>query len=169
MATTTTADDGAQTSNDDVNYRGRRTATAEPNPVVGPDGTALDSCTDLANHSPTGLEWGYGGSGPAQLALALLADRYPDSAAVAHYQRFKGDVVTHLDGDNWTLPVGVIDDYLTAEQVADATPSTEISGPHPEITEGEHSGSVFCRCESCGNETISAEVKLHGCPRCEGV
>jgi hypothetical protein len=29
---------------------------------------------DLANHSPDGFEWGYGGSGPAQLALAILAD-----------------------------------------------------------------------------------------------
>src|SRR2546426_5830744 len=29
---------------------------------------------DLWNHSPTGFECGYGGSGPAQLALALLAE-----------------------------------------------------------------------------------------------
>lgn len=29
---------------------------------------------DLRNHSPEGFEWGYGGSGPAQLALAILAD-----------------------------------------------------------------------------------------------
>src|SRR5262245_4369364 len=29
---------------------------------------------ELANHSPTGFEWGYGGSGPAQLALAMVAD-----------------------------------------------------------------------------------------------
>jgi len=29
---------------------------------------------DLVNHSPSGFEWSYGGSGPAQLALTLLAD-----------------------------------------------------------------------------------------------
>ncbi len=29
---------------------------------------------EIRNHSPSGFEWGYGGSGPAQLALALLAD-----------------------------------------------------------------------------------------------
>ena len=29
---------------------------------------------DLRNHSPTGFAWGYLGSGPAQLALAILAD-----------------------------------------------------------------------------------------------
>src|SRR5467141_965015 len=29
---------------------------------------------EARNHSPTGFAWGYGGSGPAQLALALLID-----------------------------------------------------------------------------------------------
>jgi len=32
----------------------------------------------LASHSPSGFEWGYGGSGPAQLALALLLDYTDD-------------------------------------------------------------------------------------------
>jgi hypothetical protein len=32
----------------------------------------LQERLDLWNHSPTGLEWGYAGSGPAQLALALI-------------------------------------------------------------------------------------------------
>ena len=31
---------------------------------------------DLVNHSPTGFEWGYGGSGPAQLAVAMLAHHF---------------------------------------------------------------------------------------------
>lgn len=35
---------------------------------------------DLYNHSPTGLEWGYGGSGPHQLALAILAHATGDEA-----------------------------------------------------------------------------------------
>jgi hypothetical protein len=30
----------------------------------------------LRNHSPTGFAWGYGGSGPGQLALAILADYF---------------------------------------------------------------------------------------------
>jgi Family of unknown function (DUF6166) len=34
------------------------------------DGRRLNPRLDLWNHSPTGFEWGYGGSGPAQLALA---------------------------------------------------------------------------------------------------
>lgn len=44
---------------------------------------------DLINHSPTGFEWGYGGSGPAQLALALLADAINDDTATRLHQQFK--------------------------------------------------------------------------------
>ena len=50
----------------------------------------LDLRLDLFNHSPTGFEWGYGGSGPAQLALAILAERLSDDAmAVRLHQAFK--------------------------------------------------------------------------------
>lgn len=35
-------------------------------------GVTLPPRNDVRNHSPDGLEWGYGGSGPGQLALALL-------------------------------------------------------------------------------------------------
>jgi hypothetical protein len=51
----------------------------------------------LANHSPTGLEWGYAGSGPAQLALALLADALRnDAAALVLHQSFKFKFITPL-------------------------------------------------------------------------
>jgi len=40
----------------------------------------LELRLDLFNHSPTGFEWGSGGSGPAQLALAILADHLGDDA-----------------------------------------------------------------------------------------
>ena len=36
---------------------------------------------ELVNHSPSGFEWGYGGSGPAQLALAFLLD-YTDDESI---------------------------------------------------------------------------------------
>ena len=44
---------------------------------------------DLRNHSPD-IEWGYSGSGPAQLALALAADvLQDDDKAQEIYQRLK--------------------------------------------------------------------------------
>lgn len=59
----------------------------------------LDARRDLRNHSPTGFAWGYAGSGPAQLALAILADAINDDAiAVAYYQDFKDDVIAKLSG-----------------------------------------------------------------------
>ena len=59
---------------------------------------------DLRNHSPTGFEWGYGGSGPAQLALAILADHTDDSEkTLRYYQDFKFKVIGRLNEDKWTL------------------------------------------------------------------
>lgn len=165
--TETTTHDGAQIDTDDRDaYTGHRRST-ERNRVISPDGRRLDPRTDLVNHSPTGLEWGYGGSGPAQLALALLADRYADPVALDHYQRFKDEVVASLNGDGWTLPVGAVDEFLTDEQVANAIPSTEISGPHNEIIAGKETGATFWRCENCGLERMSENFRYNGCPCCD--
>lgn len=62
----------------------------------------LDARRDLFNHSPNGFEWGYGGSGPAQLALALCADVLgDDKRAVRIHQRFKFAVVAGIATDEW--------------------------------------------------------------------
>ena len=68
-------------------------------------GCALSPRLDLANKSPTGFEWGYGGSGPAQLALALCADALgDDEAALDLFQLFKDRVISALPRDEpWTL------------------------------------------------------------------
>ena len=72
--------------------------------VVTVNGQPLDPRFDLWEHSSTGFEWGYGGSGPAQLALALLADHLgDDERAVALHQEFKWAVVTKLSRPTWTL------------------------------------------------------------------
>jgi len=65
--------------------------------------SALPFRWDLVNHSPTGFEWGYGGSGPAQLALALLVDATGDEQwSLTHYQSFKWEVVSSLPWE-WEL------------------------------------------------------------------
>lgn len=49
-----------------------------------------DRSLKVDNHSPTGFEFGYGGSGPAQLALAILLDFTNDkNIALALHQDFK--------------------------------------------------------------------------------
>jgi Family of unknown function (DUF6166) len=65
---------------------------------------ALPLRLDLRNHSPTGFAWGYEGSGPAQLALALLCDTIGESKATLLYQDFKRFFVAALSPDEpWEL------------------------------------------------------------------
>ena len=68
---------------------------------------------DLVRHSPTGFSWGYGGSGPAQLALAILADYLGDREAIRQYQDFKWDMIAGLpQGQPWSIKDVQIDAWL---------------------------------------------------------
>lgn len=74
----------------------------------------LEPSLALRNHSPTGFAWGYGGSGPAQLALAILYEVTGNKElSLRYYQRFKNEVVarwgpwgtgdyfTEIDVEQW--------------------------------------------------------------------
>lgn len=103
----------------DWTYRGDRfgmvRATREDG-LVEP----LPAWLEVANHSPTGFAWGYGGSGSAQLALAILCHYF--ERAVGHprdvaremslplYQAFKWRTVAAFE-ECWSL---------TTEEVAEA-------------------------------------------------
>lgn len=68
----------------------------------------LNARLDIRNHSPTGFAWGYGGSGPAQLALAILSDYFgskPAGIALAEalYQPFKFTVIAALPQPQWRM------------------------------------------------------------------
>jgi hypothetical protein len=87
---------------------GRSLAGAE----VTVDGRKLDPRFDLKRLSPAGFEWTYEGNGPAQLALALLADHLGDDAkALALYDPFMRAVVAELD-NSWELTSAEIDAAL---------------------------------------------------------
>lgn len=91
-------------------YEGRREGYAV---IVTVDGRPLDPRLDLYNHSPTGFEWGYAGSGPAQLALAILADHLGDDReALDLYQRFKWAIVVALPRRRWILTGLIVDQVL---------------------------------------------------------
>jgi hypothetical protein len=62
-------------------------------------------------HSPDGFEWGYGGSGPSDLALAILWDHLGTEPPPRVYQTFKFDVVAKL-GDEWALTEAAIATWL---------------------------------------------------------
>lgn len=48
------------------------------------------------NKSPDGFNWGYAGSGPAQLALAILLEYMREEEARTLFQKFKFNVVARL-------------------------------------------------------------------------
>ena len=83
--------------------------------IVTVNGRPLNPRLDLHSHSPTGFEWGYGGSGPAQLALAILADHCGnDEQALMFYQRFKWAVIAQLPRRQWVLTSDEIEEVLQA-------------------------------------------------------
>lgn len=57
----------------------------------------------LRKHSPTGFSWGYGGSGPAQLALSILLHLNPVAIALAAYQAFKWEFVATWPGGDFEV------------------------------------------------------------------
>ena len=63
--------------------------------------------------SPSGFEWGYGGSGPAALAMSLLEDHLADHVKAERlHQSFKSEIVEHWQGDNWRITSGQIEDWI---------------------------------------------------------
>jgi hypothetical protein len=75
------------------------------------DGDSLDCRYDLLSASPSGFEYGYGGSGPAQLAIAMLAHAFDDEFAKRHYQQFKREVVAELPESGWKLTKQDLDEW----------------------------------------------------------
>lgn len=71
---------------------------------------SIEPSQRVHNHSEA-YEWGYGGSGPSQLALAIMLDIFDEETAACYYQKFKfefiacakfeGFVITSQDVENW--------------------------------------------------------------------
>lgn len=67
---------------------------------------------NVFNHSPDGFQWGYQGSGPAQLALGLLLDVTDDIELSKHlHQEFKRAFVANFL-DEWELDETDIKDWI---------------------------------------------------------
>jgi len=112
-------------------WKGKRTALADDNLVLVKHDTSefwtnLQLYLDEVNHSPTGFEWGYYGSGPSQLAYAILRSYYffvakydiPDAIrkAKAHYMCFKQDFVAKWHGEEWELTSDQITFWLGTQK-----------------------------------------------------
>lgn len=80
----------------------------------------------IRNHSPDGFEWGYGGSGPSQLALAILHDYFlnvldlpdPGNRALLNYQNFKEHFIASALKDGFIITTRDIDCFIIVQDWA---------------------------------------------------
>ena len=61
----------------------------------------------VVNHSPDGFAWGYGGSGPAQLALAICLEIYIRETALKLYQAFKWKYIAILPETDFDVHINL--------------------------------------------------------------
>lgn len=81
--------------------------------VVTADDQPLDPRIDILNKSASGYEWGYNGSGPAQLVFAILMHEFEIEAfAVMIFQDFKNACIAPLKRDYWTITTEQIQEFL---------------------------------------------------------
>lgn len=86
--------------NKNITIRGiRYPIPSEKHSDVWVNGNKLDieKSLKVQDHSPTGFEWGYWGSGPSQLALAICMEFMPVEEALNRYQKFKQEVIGKID------------------------------------------------------------------------
>jgi len=60
---------------------------------------------EMRNHSPNGFEWGYAGSAPSQLGLAMCAELVDRDSAIRAYQTVKARLIATIPQDtkHWTI------------------------------------------------------------------
>lgn len=98
-------------------YKGVRKTDEE---IVTKNGSKLSPkpSQEICNHSPDGFSWGYPGSGPAQLALALLYDVTGDKELSETYHHvFKWEHVNRWE-DTWEITDEEIKEWLEAVEKA---------------------------------------------------
>lgn len=101
-------------------YIGNRADHAGAAKVIIAHGPVLDPRNDVINHSPDGFQWGYSGSGPAQLALALLCDvlggdEHAAELATKLHQEFKAEKIATITGDHWVMTASEIRDWIASK------------------------------------------------------
>jgi hypothetical protein len=119
-----------------------------------PDGTARSSIPQWHVHyAPKGFDWGFGGSGPADLALNVLALFLPlapeansvalrDGSSVSEdawalHQAFKYDLIATLPRAGGDISAKTIHDWITAHPVVGAEP---LFSPLEYVDGGPHVG-----------------------------
>ena len=95
-------------------YEGYKTGPLEWHVEKNGSRFRAEQSQKVFNHSPDGFAWGYGGSGPSQLSLALLMDTgISEERAVSLHHQFKRDVVATWDKDSgWKITTEEITTWI---------------------------------------------------------
>ena len=80
------------------------------------DGTARSSVPHAVRHSSSGIEWGYAGSGPADLARSVLLALTDEATAERLYQGFKAEVVARVPYAGGLLQAADVRAWLDANR-----------------------------------------------------
>lgn len=132
-------------------YYGKRCQLGATISIREEDGTTR-SLRHLVLHSPTGMEWGYGGSGPADTALSILADHFGERPknlellrgrthagvvlkCLQRYQDFKWAFIASAPKEGFEITAVQIDAWLL---------------------EQDHARGV-CPCEMCQSRWVGAD------------
>jgi len=110
---------------------------AQRNQLGGTIGVREDGRTKTLRHvvlhSPDGLEWGYGGSGPSDTALSILSDYFEENLAslenisgqfealvrmrsLKYYQQFKWDFIATAPKAGFEISADEIDVWLEGQK-----------------------------------------------------
>lgn len=104
-----------------VSFTGQRSAPGQDcrvEIVVNGQARELPRHEEVHNHSPSGFSWGFSGSGPAQLALAMCCELVGAERAESVYQTVKERLIAPIKLDTW---------IITGVQLARAIEAVEAS------------------------------------------
>jgi hypothetical protein len=89
-------------------YRGLREPDGTTHVWVVRDGveTPLEH---RVKHSPDGFEWGYGGSGPSDLARSMLWDYLGKEPSKTMYQAFKAAAIERIRSSEWVIGMALVE------------------------------------------------------------
>lgn len=100
--------------------------------VIHPNGDCnlLPSRTDLYCHIRDGrFEWGYRGRGPAQLALAILADCISDEVARSCQYDFRAKIIARFEHNKaWILKEQDVIKFVMNKMVPSTTSESQPTG-----------------------------------------
>lgn len=67
----------------------------------------LEESQKVYSHNTREFSWGYPGSGPSQLALAILLKAVEPAVALKFYQHFKREIIADLPEDDFEIEIDI--------------------------------------------------------------